>query len=97
MVFSESKIIIPSTYDFTLLKTLCIIFFRRDLTSDCESELPNRVNTSDRLTALREEMKNHQIDAYYVPLDDLGRRTWISGFSGSNGDAIVTKDRVRQG
>ena len=61
------------------------------MTSDCETELPNRVNTSDRLIALREEMKNHQIDAYYVPLDDLGRRTWISGFSGSNGDAIVTK------
>ena len=40
-------------------------------------------------------MENNQVDAYYVPLDDQGRRKWISGFSGSNGDAIVTKDRVR--
>ena len=40
-------------------------------------------------------MENNQVDAYYVPLDDIGRRKWISGFSGSNGDAIVTKDRVR--
>ena len=40
-------------------------------------------------------MENNQVDAYYVPLDDQGRRKWISGFSGSNGDAIVTMDRVR--
>ena len=34
------------------------------------------------------------VDAYYVPLDEEGRRTWISGFSGSNGDAIVTLDQA---
>ena len=39
-------------------------------------------------------MVQHGIDAYYVPLDEVGRRSWISGFSGSNGDVIVTKDRV---
>ena len=39
-------------------------------------------------------MVQHGIDAYYVPLDEVGRRSWISGFSGSNGDVIITKDRV---
>ena len=73
-------------------------FFRRDLTTNCNEtdEIPaNRVNTTERLQVLRKVMENNQVDAYYVPLDDQGRRKWISGFSGSNGDAIVTKDRVR--
>ena len=69
------------------------------MTTNCDEadEIPaNRVNTTERLQVLRKVMENNQIDAYYVPLDDQGRRKWISGFSGSNGDAIVTKDRVRQ-
>jgi Xaa-Pro aminopeptidase len=68
------------------------------LTTNCDEadEIPaNRVNTTERLQVLRKVMENNQVDAYYVPLDDQGRRKWISGFSGSNGDAIVTKDRVR--
>ena len=68
------------------------------MTTNCDEadEIPaNRVNTTERLQVLRKVMENNQVDAYYVPLDDLGRRKWISGFSGSNGDAIVTKDRVR--
>ena len=40
-------------------------------------------------------MVQYEIDAYYVPLDEVGRRKWISGFSGSNGDVIVTLERVR--
>lgn len=39
-------------------------------------------------------MEQFQVDAYYIPLDEIGRRTWISGFSGSNGDAIVTQNQV---
>ena len=73
-------------------------FFRRDLTTNCNEtdEIPaNRVNTTERLQVLRKVMENNQVDAYYVPLDHQGRRKWISGFSGSNGDAIVTKNRVR--
>jgi hypothetical protein len=50
------------------------------------------VNTTQRLSDLRDVMRQHNLSAYYVPLDDEGRRTWISGFSGSNGDAIVTLD-----
>ena len=68
------------------------------MTTNCDEddEIPaNRVNTTERLQVLRKVMENNQVDAYYVPLDDQGRRKWISGFSGSNGDAIVTTDRVR--
>ena len=70
---------------------------KRDLTTNCgpDDEIPpNRVNTTQRLLELRNIMENHEIDAYYVPNDEVGRRSWISGFSGSNGDAIVTRERV---
>ena len=35
-------------------------------------------------------MAERGLAAYYVPYDTEGRREWISGFMGSNGDAIVT-------
>ena len=41
-------------------------------------------------------MVKYEIDAYYVPLDEVSRRKWISGFSGSNGDVIVTLERVNE-
>ena len=70
---------------------------KRDLTTNCgpDDEIPpNRVNTTQNLWDLRNVMDQFDVDAYYVPLDNVGRRTWISGFSGSNGDAIVTKNKV---
>ena len=70
---------------------------KRDLNTNCgpDDEIPpNRVNTTQNLWDLRNIMEQFDVDAYYVPLDNVGRRAWISGFSGSNGDAIVTKDRV---
>ena len=39
-------------------------------------------------------MEKYNFQAYIVPLDDQGRREWISGFTGSNGDCVVTKDKV---
>ena len=39
-------------------------------------------------------MEKYNFDAYILPLDEQGRREWISGFTGSNGDCIVTKDKV---
>ena len=39
-------------------------------------------------------MEKYNFQAYIVPLDDQGRREWISGFTGSNGDCIITKDKV---
>ena len=39
-------------------------------------------------------MEIFNFDAYIVPLDEQGRREWISGFTGSNGDCIITKTKV---
>ena len=41
-------------------------------------------------------MKENNLDAYIIPLDEEGRRGWISGFTGSNGDGIVTINKVRR-
>ena len=56
---------------------------------------PNRVNTTERILQLRLEMEKNNFDAYIIPLDEEGRREWISGFTGSNGDGIVTKNKVK--
>ncbi|EPS34624.1 hypothetical protein PDE_09588 [Penicillium oxalicum 114-2] len=58
------------------------------------------VNTTERLTQLRQLMKEHQVDLYIVPSEDShqseyiapcdGRREFISGFSGSAGTAIIS-------
>ena len=65
----------------------------RDITTNCgEGDVapPNRANTTEQLMALRGRMAELGLAAYYVPYDSEGRREWISGFTGSNGDAIVT-------
>jgi Xaa-Pro aminopeptidase len=53
-----------------------------------------------RLEALREHMRQHQVDAYLVPSTDehineylpenRQRRAWVSGFTGSAGDFLLT-------
>lgn len=53
-----------------------------------------------RLNLLRQEMQRHNIDIYLVPSIDAHnseyvptcwqRRTWISGFNGSAGEALIT-------
>ena len=66
----------------------------RDITTNCEPgdvAPPNQSNTTEHLSALRAMMAQYNLAAYYVPYDAEGRREWISGFTGSNGDAIVTK------
>ncbi|TFY71297.1 hypothetical protein EVG20_g1690 [Dentipellis fragilis] len=61
------------------------------------------VNTSDRLSALRRFMAEKPVDAYVVPSEDQRdeypaecdeRRAFISGFNGSAGTAIVTKENA---
>lgn len=58
---------------------------------------------SSKLAALREQMRQHQLDFYFVPSTDAHnneyvpdawqRRAWISEFTGSAGDALInTKD-----
>ena len=61
-------------------------------------------NTLPRLEALRAEMAQHNINAFIIPgtdphqseyyADHWGCRTWISGFNGSAGTAVVTTDKA---
>ncbi|KAI0294854.1 Creatinase/aminopeptidase [Multifurca ochricompacta] len=62
------------------------------------------VDTTDRVVALRKLMAERNIDAYIVPSEDQHfseypaecdkRRAFISGFNGSAGTAIVTKEKA---
>ena len=82
---------------------LTIIFIsflkRRDIGTNCgpnDIPPPDRVNTTERILQLRIQMEKNNFDAYIIPLDEEGRREWISGFTGSNGDCIITKDKVKE-
>ncbi len=58
----------------------------------------------ERVKALRKLMKKNKLDAYIIPSTDphqseyvpalWQRRAWFSGFNGSAGDVIVTKDKA---
>lgn len=60
--------------------------------------------TTEKLTALRNEMKKQGVDFYYVPSGDAHRseyvpacwqrRPWISGFTGSAGDVLIGKEKA---
>ncbi|TKX22239.1 putative Xaa-Pro aminopeptidase P [Elsinoe australis] len=64
----------------------------------------DKVNTTERLSKLRELMKQHKVDIYIVPSEDShqseyiaptdARREYISGFSGSAGTAVITHDKA---
>lgn len=57
-----------------------------------------------KLSQLRKLMKDNEIDVYYIPGEDAhqseyiapcdARRAFISGFTGSSGSAIVTKEKA---
>ncbi|PPK87824.1 Xaa-Pro aminopeptidase [Neolewinella xylanilytica] len=58
------------------------------------------MTTSEKLTALRQQMLEYQLDAYVIPSTDphqseypaprWAAREWISGFTGSAGTVVVT-------
>jgi len=60
------------------------------------------MNTTNRLSALRESMKKNGLSAYIIPSNDAHQseyvadhwksREWISGFTGSAGTVVVTLD-----
>ena len=52
----------------------------------------NRVNTTEQLRLVRNEMILANISILIVPLDEVGRLLWVSGFSGSNGQAAITQE-----
>lgn len=61
---------------------------------------PVAVSTGEKLSGLRALMQRHGLDGYVIPSSDehlneylpehQKRREWVSGFSGSAGDALVT-------
>lgn len=60
------------------------------------------MNISERLTVLRREMERENIDIYIVPSDDFHQseyvgeyfkaRQFVTGFTGSAGTAVITKN-----
>ena len=62
------------------------------------------MNTTGRLNDLRKQMASAGLDAFLVPSGDSHqseyiaeadkRLKWISGFSGSSGFAVITKDKA---
>ncbi|CAG0879201.1 unnamed protein product [Darwinula stevensoni] len=71
--------------------------------TDGTSWPPNRVNTTQRLADLRSKISG-RYDAFFIPTADPhlaeygpechDRRSWISGFDGSAGTAIVTTKKA---
>ncbi|KAI0779249.1 Creatinase/aminopeptidase [Fomes fomentarius] len=65
-----------------------------------EDPTVEKQDTTSRLEALRDLMRNHNLDYYVIPSEDSHgseyiaindkRREWISGFTGSAGQAIVS-------
>ncbi|KAL6301281.1 Creatinase/aminopeptidase [Sparassis latifolia] len=63
--------------------------------------IPPRLDSTGRLEALRELMRKENLDYYVVPTEDAHgseyvavndkRREWISGFTGSAGQAIISQ------
>ncbi|KAI0413706.1 peptidase M24, structural domain-containing protein [Xylaria grammica] len=63
-----------------------------------------KVDTTERLTKLRNFMKDRKVDVYIVPSEDShnseyiapcdARRAYISGFTGSAGCAVITHDKA---
>ncbi|KAI0542396.1 peptidase M24, structural domain-containing protein [Xylaria digitata] len=63
-----------------------------------------KVDTTERLTRLRNLMKERKVDVYIVPSEDShnseyiapcdARRAFISGFTGSAGCAVITHDKA---
>lgn len=62
------------------------------------------MQVSERIDAVRAQMKEHELDAWLVPSTDphlseyvpecWQRRAWVSGFDGSAGDVVITADRA---
>lgn len=63
------------------------------------------MNTNDKLQALRNKMKEAKVDVYYVPTADphmseyvtpaYQARAWLSGFTGSAGQAVVSQSEAK--
>uniref|UniRef100_A0A8C8E9D9 Xaa-Pro aminopeptidase 2 n=1 Tax=Otus sunia TaxID=257818 RepID=A0A8C8E9D9_9STRI len=76
----------------------------RDCSVDPPYLPPTAINTTAQLTALRDIMRAHSVDAYIVPSTDAhmseyiaerdSRLGWLTGFTGSAGTGVVTQDKA---
>ncbi|XP_030065670.1 xaa-Pro aminopeptidase 2 [Microcaecilia unicolor] len=76
----------------------------RNCTSNPPYLPPTVVNTSQQLSALRQQMRTFNISAYIIPATDAHmseyiaefdkRREWMTGFTGSAGTAVVTMTKA---
>ena len=75
--------------------TFWVVRVVRDITNCGPNDTvpPNRVNTTQQLLLVRSEMRRVNISLLIVPLDTVGRLKWISGFSGSNGQAVISQEQ----
>jgi len=74
------------------------------LTTAKFSTLSTSQSASDRIKKVREFLTVQQVDAFIIPTDDphlseytapfYNRREYISGFTGSAGTAVITKDKA---
>ncbi|KAI6037564.1 Creatinase aminopeptidase [Pisolithus marmoratus] len=89
----------PPFYSNNSSSTLVGSAYERKI-NDVES-IKERIDTAERLEQIRKLMVKDNLDYYIVPSEDAHqseyvsagdkRREWISGFSGSAGQAIVSK------
>lgn len=89
-----------------MLKRLVASSINRYSTTTATTAAPLRPHyeMSERLTQLRSLMKREKVDAYLVGSEDYHsseyisghdmRRSWISGFDGSAGTALVKSDEA---
>ena len=73
-------------------------------TSSLQTVDMEEVDTSKRLSQLRELMREHKLDIYIVPSEDShqseyiapcdARRAYICGFTGSAGTAVITLEKA---
>lgn len=69
-----------------------------------EKKDEEKIMIPERLAALREKMRAYGVDAYLVPTADYHEseyvgtyfkaRTYITGFTGSAGTAVITQDEA---
>ena len=72
-----------------------------------EKKDEEKIMIPERLAALREKMRAYGVDAYLVPTADYHEseyvgtyfkaRTYITGFTGSAGTAVITQDEASSG